>query len=374
LRIVKTVERPKPTTSVGDFTFEVSCTLAGDAISLPTGSSPFTLVFADEVEYMEKVISGLPIGASCTVTEVETGSADVVAQDRTVTIPAGTTAVVADMTNIFDPAELDLTVDVEGSAVDAGTPWIPTSWDSYVDCTRQLMINGVPTEVTDFSGYQTVELGVTTVIGDLPAGSHCTVTEPNSKGANHVTISVVTTGVANESTADEIAIFSLRGVDMLRAIQSTDANILNRYDLVTVTVVQECQYPPIGVALPYDISATYIDEFGTQQDVPLGIDHFTLKCNQVKKVGVPSGAEVTITQTDLMGSTLVSVMIGEVDPVDPTVTVLADEDLSVTYLNAWVKPATGGAVADGADLGGILTSLVFISAGAVIIRRRRSDN
>ena len=168
--------------ALGPFIFETVCTLGGYTMpTITTRLTPTSLV---------GYLTGLPVGASCVVTETNNGGASggpippfVV---DTVTVPAaGAAPVAVTATNDFPAGSVSVSKSLSGSG--AG-PMAGATFTVRVTCERELIDSQgtqvILDETVTIQGGQTV-----TLPNVLPIGATCYAAETNSVGAGVVTIS-----------------------------------------------------------------------------------------------------------------------------------------------------------------------------------------
>lgn len=225
LTVVKTVETPKSDTAVGDVEFELTCRLGGNELVLGDRAK-LSLTFGTGQTQATGTITSLPADAECTVHESEAGGANVVAPDRTVTIlPAD--EVIVDMVNTFSPAQLSLEKRVTGAG--AAGPDVPSSFGIRASCTRELTIGGIAQTVTDHNAVTRVTPGTVESVSQLPEGSRCAVSEPDSAGADSTALESMTAEVRDESDVAGTALVSLRGPDSAGNARATEVRVTNEY-------------------------------------------------------------------------------------------------------------------------------------------------
>ncbi|MFC4222275.1 DUF5979 domain-containing protein [Lysinibacter cavernae] len=239
LTIMKNVQLPSAGTAAGDVRFAVSCTLGGYPMDLGAAGD-VAMSFGPGETSKAASIENLPVGAECTVTETETGGANIAAPDRTVTVLDGT-PVTVEMVNTYSPAALELTKLLAGTGADES--WVPQEYDMRAVCTRDLVMNGEAVTVTDFNGLTTVRVGTPSVIDGLPEGSLCTVTEADNRGAESTTIAPLTAGVTDSDSAEDAATVALRGPSHNGDVQATAVEITNSF------VAQQKTAPKTGLTV-----------------------------------------------------------------------------------------------------------------------------
>lgn len=195
LRIVKVLAGPGARVGTGPFTFDVACSFNGDAAAY-TGTVTMdrdgnaTVLTSDP-------ITGLPVGAVCTVTETGAGSADAVAEPVTVTIPdvddQGTARTVdAAFVNAFSGARMLVTKVLTGDRADEMADAVFT-----VAVTCQLPEGDQ--RLTVYSGSLHIRGGQTVAVPDgngdpavLPAGARCFADERPTMAARMPAPSITT--------------------------------------------------------------------------------------------------------------------------------------------------------------------------------------
>lgn len=181
-----------PELSDGPFVFSVSCRFDGrdvftDAVTLAGDHS--------EVSLSSEPITDLPVGALCTVTEVDSGGADALASPVIVTVPdeilGEPQTVIAGFTNTFSAGTVTVTKVLAG----AGSTAAYATGATYTVQVRCARLNGdgalttVLDEPVQVSGGRTVD--VTDGSGApvlVPLGSHCWGAETDPGGATSSTV------------------------------------------------------------------------------------------------------------------------------------------------------------------------------------------
>lgn len=225
LTVLKRVETPKAGTAVGDVGFGLSCSLGGYPIDLGDRAT-LSMSFAPGETSASASVTGLPVGAECTVTETEAGGANITAPDRTVTVLDGD-EVIVEMVNVFSPAALALTKQVTGPG--ARESRVPSSFDLRATCTRELTVGGEAITVTDFDGLTAVTPGAVSTVDGLPEGSSCAVTEPDRRGAERTTVESITAGVVDGDPAADAALVTLLGPDDGGEAVPTEVRATNQF-------------------------------------------------------------------------------------------------------------------------------------------------
>lgn len=229
----------------GTFQMTVSCTKTG-ATTSPVWLQTFPLSAADPT----RVITNLPAGAICTVTEPNAAGAtsttfspqhpSISAAGRA-TVPNGSNTTVT-VTNTFDLARIAITKDVRTDAVDAsGDPVYPLdTYDIDVTCTFQgsaVTADGFassPMHLTD------VERDETVTLTGLPAGASCVVQEVDIPGeVDSTSVAWVSTS-GSGTVAGTSATFTLTR-DTSSTVGTNRVTVVNRYDVAALTIAKDVQ-------------------------------------------------------------------------------------------------------------------------------------
>ncbi|PJI86638.1 DUF5979 domain-containing protein [Luteimicrobium subarcticum] len=194
------------------YTFELACTreVNGETVDVPIpGDNPVDVVPSDDPT---ATWSGLPTGATCTVTEQfpddATNPPTPSYDPATVTVGDGTTVNV-DVTNTFETAPLSVVKVVDGDAADAGAASYPVTADCTYDGTELAIDPDDPDGTPGPYSFDVVP-GTPSTTGPLPIGTTCTVTEDDNEGATSTTISndgvVTIASLADDPDADTVTI------------------------------------------------------------------------------------------------------------------------------------------------------------------------
>jgi LPXTG-motif cell wall-anchored protein len=155
------------------------------------------------------VVTGLYVTSTCQVTEPKTGGATTSTIDPDgpfqVTADSAEQPVVVTVTNTFDVGSLRLIKQLDGGG--AGDVAAGTEFTLHLDC--QVLVDGEVQQVElENNGDVTLTTPddlVATYTG-LPTGAHCAVTEPDSGGADAVTIEPGEVIVGDGTTVDVRAV------------------------------------------------------------------------------------------------------------------------------------------------------------------------
>ncbi len=187
LQIVKELDGPGAAIGKGPFVFDVSCDFDGktgvftDTVTLKRSGGSDTL--------KSDPITGLPVGAVCTVTETDNGGADSTPPPVTVSIPdvddSGLAqVVVAGFVNPFSAARLQITKKVEGTGASAASG---KTFTVAVTCevqTGDATLTTLSTSVRVTGGQTVTVPGGNGEPALVPAGSHCFAKETDDGGAD----------------------------------------------------------------------------------------------------------------------------------------------------------------------------------------------
>ena len=277
LRILKVVKPEGVLLPPGlRFVAQVDCTFGGESI------------YSGAVEFgptSPGVVSGLIVGAECTVAEIESFGASFDPPSRTVTITEAQPDYEVTITNTFQTGSLTVAKAVD----DGGTGYVhaDTPYDIGVACTFDgAALPGYPTAVT-----VTPAGGAVGLPGLLPVGTVCELSEPNLNGAASVSFSP---GSPVEITAD---------------VPNVEVTATNAYPMGTFTVSKAVDgpggpYVPAGTQFPIEVSCVFPAGFPAAGAVP-GFDPltFTLTGGGSRQVGpLPVGSTCNITEMDAKGA------------------------------------------------------------------------
>lgn len=337
----------------GPFTVTVDCTFLGDPV-YATGYGPGTPMTADLSDGGSLALTGLPAGASCTVTEADDKGAEsttvtTTTTDGTVGPTGGTTTTVVltpdaggdptntvAITNAFGVGSLQLLKTLDGAgAGDFGRgPFL-----LHVTCT----LDDASGTRTTWDG--TVILGgsrpLDTTIDDIAAGSVCDVTEPGTGGANASAVSpgqvTIGSGTTVTVTATNTFLAGAIHVDKIRRGPGADL-----YGAGPFTVALTCLRPvdgiPTVVTIPGGPTRTLDAANGYAADyAPL-----------------PAGATCVLRETATGGATGSAVVDSDGAPAG-AVTVGAGQTVSLTAVNTF-------------DVGSITVTKSLAGAGAADAR------
>ncbi|WP_106269111.1 MULTISPECIES: DUF5979 domain-containing protein [Isoptericola] len=310
----------------GPFEVATTCTFLGEEIEVPGGADR-TITPGTPVVY-----EGLPVGAVCTVTETDDGSATDVTISSAVEggeagqaiVPAaGDTTVGITVTNTFDLGEVVVDKVTDGDGAEA---WGAGPFEVELACT----FNGAEIEIPG-GATRTLTPGSSVTFADLPVGAECSVTETDDGGATE-------TSIAPES----VTVGSL-------ADDPVGVTVTNTFDLGSVQVDKELA--GIGALYgpgPFEVSLACTFN-GASIDIPGGAARELQPGAPVVYDGLPVGAECVVTETEDFGATGVEIST-TVDDGEPGELVVTggDEPVGITVTNTFlVSPVLVEKVVDG---------------------------
>lgn len=311
------------------FAFDVECSFLGEPIDLGEDAS-FTLN-ADE----SRVIEGLPVNATCTVTETDARGAD-------------STVVEAESVNSDDSAHGTVTEDnearsaeLDGLATSSGTNSVDFTNNfgsvAQLEITKELVGGAADLAVdTTFTvdvvcEYQGEELlntqfelnkgnGWSQFVPSLVAGTDCTITEPDLQGADGVVITpnndedqTVGTVTISEGETEPVAVTVTNRylAGSLHVTKDVTGDGAATYGTADFEVTLECTLNGEPVRIPDGATRTVSAENP-------GADY----------TGLPNGALCTLTETSDGGATVSTIRQGDSEWSDAatgvTFTVVAD--------------------------------------------------
>jgi hypothetical protein len=208
-----------------DYNISLSCTSVGQSFE-PMNSNgslrnPFTITAGSAAT----LIQGLPLYATCDVSEANYGSVQTVTPTTVTAQAAHTTEYLvydphpafdssrppierSTVTNTYDKASLVIgkTIGANNAVNSSGTPIVYSNFRYRVDCT---FYNGVSTVTVVNNLTFGLNDGQTRTIADLPAGASCTVQETSSRGAistTHVDTTAAGPSAATSGTTTTIVL------------------------------------------------------------------------------------------------------------------------------------------------------------------------
>jgi hypothetical protein len=344
------------------YTVRLECTRAVNGETVPVtipGGAERTLTYPED---LDAVFRGLPVGATCTLTETDTGDAtqSVLSPDGPFTI--GTTeGVTVEVTNQYWAGAVRVVKELDGDAA----PFVEngTEFTVQLSCTITVNDETVRVQLPD-DGVRTITWPDDRVLYvNIPLGSTCTVTESGTAGATSTTI-------------DPEGAFTV--TSRTRPVTVT---VTNTYDPGALQIVKRIRGTGAATAtgpFVFDIACAFNDDEAAYTDtVTLSRTGTSPLLRSDLIAPLPVGAVCTVTETDDGGA----------DQTPPPVTVTirgstVERAAIAEFVNTFTAPPSGGT-----DEGGILpvtggmvawpllaAALAMIGAGATMaIRRRRTE-
>ncbi|MEI7055212.1 DUF5979 domain-containing protein [Nocardioides sp. CCNWLW239] len=336
--------------SQGPFTFAVTCTLT-DA-TRPDGEVVFEddeIVLPDEDNVDNDVIDyridNIAAGAECTVEETDDGAANAhIVTPKTVTISADEnhepTVKRVVVTNFFGAGKAVVTKKMEGSGAElyGAGPFEVTVKCTYTD------VNG-DEQPLETPGGETRELSAdndyTATYEPLLIGSHCTIEETQTGGANSTVIT--------DADGNEVSEFTVKPVPNREelTVEPVELTVTNTFDTGSVKVVKTVNGPGEG-PFEVELACTYdVDGTATDVDIPGGATR-TLKKGSMTATyeDLPRGAECTLEETDDGGARSTTITPNAGDPTVGVVTVGNGADVTLDVVNDFPPSGPSG---DGDD-------------------------
>ncbi|HWV77425.1 MAG TPA: DUF5979 domain-containing protein, partial [Isoptericola sp.] len=191
-----------PAYGAGPFTIQVVCTYDADGEGPGEPGTVYDgTVVLGGAGPLDAQIANLPVGAECTVTEIDDGGATgSVVVPETVTVDADETAQVV-ITNTFDVGTIEVDKELDG----LGALYGPGPFEVTLACTYGEDAEGEPVDIAIPGGaVRTFVPGQPAVFEGLPVGAECTVTETDDFGATEVSVSVDGEDPVDGNTADVV--------------------------------------------------------------------------------------------------------------------------------------------------------------------------
>ncbi|HOB56800.1 MAG TPA: DUF5979 domain-containing protein, partial [Rhodoglobus sp.] len=301
----------------GPFPTTVECTFNNAAVYADgyAADAPMQKDLEDADTWL---LSGLPQGADCTVTETDSkgatsstvvttaGSADPV-ENATVTLAALPASNSAAITNSFDTGSLSLSKALAGDGAEA---WGTAPFTVNVECTLDDESGSRTVWLKDYT-FQVVDGAIApaaVTVDTLPAGASCAITETATGGANSTTVTIdsaVTDGtsatavIAADTESDVLVTntFELSQIDVTKAWEGLGAELYGAGPFeVTLTCERDIDGVMTPVAVPgeFDGDPSPATRDLTADSTPVAyVAHY---------LGLPLGAECELTETLLGGA------------------------------------------------------------------------
>ncbi|WP_143483546.1 DUF5979 domain-containing protein [Propionicimonas paludicola] len=276
--------------------FDVTLTCTRDI-----GGSTETITKSGTITGASSLSWSIPTQADCTVAEtgVTYPTGTPTQPPYTVVVPSSPTSIsgtgtyTLNVTNYFGYGNLKVSKSVDG---DGATRWGGGTFTFGVTCT--LPLNGTPTTVFSKSDVtakraNTESTFASAVVGPVPVGSACTVTETNAAGAIHTTPASVSLDPIDNvldggstKTAAFTNTFSLTGFTVTKTVDNGGAKDTNGLGV---------KYTP---SYGFSASCTYNNGL-TSTATALATSTFSLKDGESKTfTDLPAGANCTVSETN----------------------------------------------------------------------------
>jgi len=309
LQVTKLVTGDAPTT-LGEFAFQLQCTLAGVDIPLEATDAAFSLS-ADGVHE----VTGLPLGAECELTEPDNGGAVSTTIDGVLLVDGETSATFSvdasprqvTVVNDFAATSLRVVKAVENTLA-AEFPVGPFEIQVTCEVPGENEPRLFPITITDpQGGEQTIE--------HLPAGTECAVVETDAAGA-HETAYADTYGASDSELSDGEVVL---GINTQQTVTVT-----NRYlaGALTITKTLVGAAPVNGAEFDIQVICSYNGAV-----LPLLAEdaEFSLAGGASHTIdGLPLGAECVVSEPDNGGAASTTINGETVTDADAGVAVTLD--------------------------------------------------
>ncbi|OFE16268.1 hypothetical protein BA895_19640 [Humibacillus sp. DSM 29435] len=340
IKVTKKVQGPAAVNAPVSFDLVTTCTSVGQAVTL-ANDGKITLA-ADE----EATLSDIPWGSKCTVKDDRATSGASQFEATTVTVARdGQTVPIVIATNTYEFASLVLSKKVTDSALDQnGKPVVYGPFGFEVACT----FLGEPIYATGYSADQPMTAsflaGETARFDDLPAGSECTATETDTRGAKTTT----STGTIADQTVTGTDVITLAlTADDAQGGATNAVAFNNTFRVGSLQITKKlagagADDPTVGT-FTVEVSCTLDDVTVYQRTLTLSRDKLT---EEIKNL--PDAAKCNVTEPDAGGASSTAITP------DMPVTIDGDsaEPLKVTITNTFLLGSvevTKKIEGDGAD-------------------------
>ncbi|WP_247597261.1 DUF5979 domain-containing protein [Leifsonia sp. PS1209] len=348
LQITKSVTGAAAAYAPTSFDADVACTVAGANVDLGAAK---TVTLSDANAYTAR-IDGIPVGASCAVTE-HGAPGSYGESTRTVTPSAVTIAAAADASQpvpagqsvaiVNDYATTQLTVTKKVDTAATGASFGPFAF--ALTCTSAL---GAAIPLAAGDEAFTLADGASRTIADLPIGAKCAITETDSDGAatspNHVGIAfdgaaetagdTATVTLAGAVGGDTVLVTNHYAAGTLAVTKTVDGDAAAGYGDGPFTIHVQCVYDGAQTLFDGDLSILG----GQTLPVP-GVFPAGTECSVVETVD--GGATASTVDTPTV------VIPGAADGTVPVVTVNVTNTFSAGAVTITKKRTGDGAATYG---------------------------
>ncbi|UNK69446.1 DUF5979 domain-containing protein [Microbacterium sp. H1-D42] len=277
------------------FTVGMTCTLDG-ATPNPVFEGSTTLSRDDPTW----TVSNLPTGATCVVTETESGGANDSSGSVTVTVGDDVTAPVeANITNTFTVGSLQVQKALDGAPANALDPATTFEYEVSLVCTRQ--VNGEAVDVAVPGGATRTIIGAGTALYEgLPTGASCTVSETDDGHATGHTISPDQPVTIGEGASPVVVTvtneFANGAISVEKTVDAPDGFPVPAEFTATVS----CTWQGAAVPLVDDGAVTIVPGEAPVviDDVPVGSVCAVAEDDAGQTGTTITPSEITVTETD----------------------------------------------------------------------------
>lgn len=313
------------------YTFAVVCTFDGREIYNESVEVTAGNLVSDEV-------GPLPVGANCSVTETDAGSADAVAAVANITITEkDQTITPVEVTNRFSAGSIALTKSVE--AGDFQDFFEGLTYQAHVMCELE--------SATVYDGTVNVVPGTTTTATDangdevlVPVGSLCYIeSETVTQGAKTTTVT--------PSSPDEATAVVVSDSDDPQVLEMS---MTNAFDMAEFTVSKSTiGDAPVDGEYEFAVSCTYPVTNDQGQVVPTALDlgddaSFKLKADESRTIKVPAGASCSAEEVDSLDATSTTIVdsstVDGSSTTDGVLETLTGTDSTIAFTNEFPVEVT----------------------------------
>jgi hypothetical protein len=365
LVIEKTVSGPgAPAFSQGPFVFDVTCDYLAE---VDVFSTTVTVEgSADGTPVESEPVTGLPIGAECTVTEIDSGGADLVTPPQTVTIEENEQANVAfvGVNNPFSAGSIAVVKQVDGTAADSDYV-AGLEFTIAIECAVERdgeQVTVLDDEVTVAGDGQPVT--VTDDAGDpvlIPLGARCWGTEAETFGATAEAID-------HDSYANGVEVVA----DAAGGVQKLQIIATNTFDSAELAISKDAVNAPIpNATYDFTVTCTIPAADGSTTEVPLtdGSSPVSLSSGTSVTVSALDGARCAVEEPDPGAADVTIAESGgpaDNDPSDGVVTLDGDRAVAVTNTFPSDTGSGGGGGGPLPITGTTVLSIIAIAAALLV--------
>lgn len=346
------------------YVFSVSCSFDGQTVAEREVTVQRS---GDEVSIESELLTGIPIGAVCVVSELDNGGADATPAPVTVTIVENgeNNTTVASFLNEFSAGVISVTKVLDGSG--AGTPYATDAEFTLVVTCQVELSTDPPTIGTVFSGPVVVRGGESEVIRDglgnpvlLPLGARCWAVETDQGYAQRTAV--------NFDSYTNAAVVSAGSPNDLQEIEITATNT---FVLAELVITKKVVGP--GSPGPYKFAVECTLD-GVPFPLPDSDSSFTLSHGESHTVALLEGVDCVVTEVDPPSDAIVDVEDSDGSTsggtTDGRVGDLSGE-ASVTITNTYRTLSGLASTGQETALGIVMAALAMLCGGLLLWTRRR---